>query len=123
MGLGIDGSGTYTIPRLVSLKRAKEFFWLGPITARKAADWGLINGAVPGNELDAHVNNVAAKLASIPPLNVINTKKLVNITFLNTMKQQLDIERQHQIEVAASKDFAEGVSAFFEKRKPNYIGK
>ncbi len=123
VGLGIDGSGTYTIPRLVSMKRAKEFFWLGRITAKKAADWGLINAAVPENELDALVHEIAIKLTNIPPLNVINTKKLVNITFLNTVKQQLDIERQHQIDVAGSKDFAEGVIAFFEKRKPNYIGK
>jgi 2-(1,2-epoxy-1,2-dihydrophenyl)acetyl-CoA isomerase len=123
VGLGVDGSGTYTIPRLIGQKKAKEFFWLGKISAKKAAEWGLINEALPENELDQVVDKIAARLANIPPLNVINTKKLVNKTFLNTMQTHLEEERQMQIKVAASEDFAEGVTAFFEKRKPNYKGK
>ncbi len=123
VGLSIDGSGSYTIPRMIGMKRAKEFFWLGKITAKQAAEWGLINAAVPENELDQTVDNIAAKLANVPPLNVINTKKLVNMTFMNTIKQQLDAESEIQIKVAGSEDFAEGVTAFFEKRKPNFKGK
>ena len=123
VGLSIDGSGSYTIPRMIGMKKAKQFFWLGKITAKKAEDWGLINGTASENELDQVVDEVATKLAELPSLNVINTKKLVNMTFLNTAKQQLDTERQIQIKVAASEDFAEGVTAFFEKRKPNFKGK
>jgi len=123
VGLSIDGSGSYTIPRMIGMKKAKEFFWLGKITAKKAEKWGLINKAVPKDELDQVVESVAQKLADHPPLNIINTKKLLNMTFLNTIKQQLDAERQIQMEVAASEDFAEGVTAFFEKRKPLFKGK
>lgn len=123
VGLSIDGGGTYTIPRLIGLRKAKEFFWLGRIDAKKAEEWGLINKAVPSDELDQTIEQVAQKLAEVPPLNVLNTKKLLCTTFLNTVEQQLAEERQSQIEVAGSEDFAEGVTAFFEKRKPAYKGK
>jgi 2-(1,2-epoxy-1,2-dihydrophenyl)acetyl-CoA isomerase len=123
VGLSIDGSGSYTIPRMIGMKRAKEFFWLGKITATKAQEWGLLNKSVPSAELDQVVETVAKKLASLPPLNIRNTKKLVNRTFENTITEQLATERQIQMKVAASQDFAEGVTAFFEKREPKFTGK
>ena len=123
VGLSIDGGGTCTIPRLIGVRKAKEFFWLGKIDAKKAEEWGLINKAVPIEELDQTIEQIAQKLAEVPPLNILNTKKLLCTTFLNTVEQQLADERRIQIEVAASEDFAEGVTAFFEKRKPNYTGK
>lgn len=123
VGLSCDGGGTYVIPRLIGMKHAKEFFWLGKIDAKTAEVWGLINKAVPSDQLDQMVEQVAKKLAGVPPLNVLNTKKLLNVTFLNTADAQLAEERRIQIKVAGSEDFAEGVSAFFEKRKPAYKGK
>jgi 2-(1,2-epoxy-1,2-dihydrophenyl)acetyl-CoA isomerase len=123
VGLSIDGSGSYTVPRLVGLKRAKELFWLGGIKANKAAEWGIINEAVPSHELDQIIDEIAKKCSNLPPLNVKNTKKLLNSTFLKTPEKELDDERQIQIEVAGSEDFAEGVKAFFEKRKPEFKGK
>jgi 2-(1,2-epoxy-1,2-dihydrophenyl)acetyl-CoA isomerase len=123
VGLSIDGGGTCTIPRLIGVRKAKEFFWLGKIDAKEAEEWGLINKAVPGDELDQTIEQVAQKLAEVPPLNVLNTKNLLCTTFQNTIEQQLAEERRTQIEVAASEDFAEGVTAFFEKRKPDYKGK
>ncbi len=123
VGLSIDGSGSYTIPRLIGMKKTKEFFWLGKIIAKEAEKLGLINGAVPEPDLDQFVEKIAIKLAELPPLNIINTKKLLNQTFLNNAERQLEEERQIQIKVAGSEDFAEGVTAFFEKRNPNYKGK
>jgi 2-(1,2-epoxy-1,2-dihydrophenyl)acetyl-CoA isomerase len=123
VGLSCDGGGTFVIPRLIGMKHAKEFFWLGKIDAKKAELWGLINKAIPGDQLDQTVEQVANKLAGVPPLNVLNTKKLLNVTFLNTADAQLAEERRIQIKVAGSEDFAEGVCAFFEKRKPAYKGK
>jgi len=123
VGLSIDGGGTCTIPRLIGVRKAKEFFWLGKIDAKKAEEWGLINKAIPTEELDQTIEQTAQKLAEVPPLNVLNTKKLLCTTFLNTIEEQLAVERERQIEVAGSEDFAEGVTAFFEKRKPMYHGK
>lgn len=96
---------------------------MGKIIAKEAEKLGLINGAVPEPDLDQFVEKIAIKLAGLPPLNIINTKKLLNQTFLNNAERQLEEERQIQIKVAGSEDFAEGVTAFFEKRNPNYKGK
>ena len=123
VGLSVDAGGTYLVPRLVGTHLAKEFFWLGQISAIKAEEWGIINQAVPEKELDKVVLEIAKKLANAPPLNIKNVKKLVNQTFLRSPEEQLMHERKIQIEVAGSKDFKEGVIAFFEKRKPEYTGK
>ena len=123
VGLSIDAGGTYLIPRLLGTHLAKEFFWLGKISAIKAEEWGIINQAVQENELEKVVMGIANKLANAPPLNIKNVKKLINQTFLNSPEEQLSLERKTQIEVAGSEDFKEGVLAFFDKRKPSYKGK
>jgi len=123
VGLSIDAGGSFIIPRSTSIKKTKEFIWLGPFNGIKAANLGIVNEALPSDKLDEYVYKIAEKCAKLPPLNVKNVKLLLNKTYLKSFKEQLDNEREIQIQVAGSKDFAEGVKAFFEKRKPNYIGK
>ncbi|MHA1784369.1 MAG: enoyl-CoA hydratase/isomerase family protein [Candidatus Helarchaeota archaeon] len=123
VGLSVDAGGTYSVPRLIGVHLAKEFFWLGKISAIRAEEWGVINQAVPENELDKIVENIANRLASAPPLNIMHVKKLLNKTFLQSAKEQLADERKIQIQVAGSEDFKEGVLAFFDKRKPEFKGK
>ncbi|NHI94178.1 MAG: enoyl-CoA hydratase [Candidatus Lokiarchaeota archaeon] len=123
VGLSVDAGGTYLIPRIIGTHLAKEFFWLGQISAIKAEELGIINQAVPESELNDAVNTVALKLVDAPPLNIKYVKKLMNQTHLKSPKEQLEDEREIQIKVAGSEDFKEGILAFFEKRKPNYKGR
>ncbi|MBD3226970.1 MAG: hypothetical protein GF329_02185 [Candidatus Lokiarchaeota archaeon] len=123
VGLSIDGSGSYTIPRLIGVHKAKEFFWLGQIKASEAEKLGIINKALSDEDLDEFVYEIAKKCSYLPPLNVKYTKKLLNTTFQKTAKEELEDERKIQIKVAGSDDFAEGVRAFFDKRRPKFKGK
>ncbi|MHA1146041.1 MAG: enoyl-CoA hydratase/isomerase family protein [Candidatus Helarchaeota archaeon] len=123
VGLTVDGTGTYSVPRIIGIKKAKEFFWLKKFSAIEAEEWGLINKAIPIDEIDKFVDDIAKRLANGPTLAIARSKTLLNKTFLQTIEQQGDDERTFQIEIAATDDFAEGVRAFLEKRAANFKGK
>ena len=123
IGLGPDCGGTFILPRLVGWKRAAEMMFTGDlITAQRAAEMGMINSVAADGELMSQVMAMAEKLANAPTAAIGQIKKLLEASARNDYGSQLDLERQTQIDAGRTKDFAEGVSAFLEKRPPRFVG-
>ncbi|NCO22252.1 MAG: 2-(1,2-epoxy-1,2-dihydrophenyl)acetyl-CoA isomerase [Rhodobacterales bacterium] len=124
IGLIPDAGGTYWLPRQMGAAKAMgAALFAEPITARQAADWGMIWEAVPDNEFEAHWQTRALKLANGPTLAYRNVKKSIRETYNHTLDEQLAIEAQLQGECGQSFDFKEGVLAFLEKRPARYEGR
>jgi len=123
IGTTPDGSGTYTLPRIVGMKKAMEIAMLGDrFGADEAKDMGLVNFVVPKEDLDAETDKLAARLAKGPTFAIGRTKQLLNASLNNSMETQLALEAEGFSACAASNDWVEGVTAFKEKRRPIYKG-
>lgn len=123
IGLVPDCGGTFMLPRLVGWKRATEMMFTGDlITARQAAEMGMINSVAADGELMGQVMAMAEKLAQAPTAAIGQIKKLLEASAVNDYGSQLDNERKAQIESGQTKDFTEGVQAFLEKRPPRFVG-
>jgi len=123
-GLSIDAGGSWLLPRLIGLHRAKELVLLADIiTAAEAADFGIVNRVVPDAELDQFVAGWAARLAAGPPIALAQSKELLNHSFARTMEQALDAEGVAQSYNFSTKDTYEAMKAFMEKRAPEFRGR
>lgn len=119
-----DGSGTYSLPRMVGLKKAMEIAMLGDrFDASEAHRLGLVNFVVPVADIEAETAKLAARLANGPTVAIGRTKQLLHASLNNSMEEQLAMEAENFAACAATDDWAEGVTAFGEKRKPVYKGK
>ena len=124
IGLSPDCGGTFFLPRAVGEKIATELFFTGDaVSATRAVQIGMINYAVPADQLLAEAHKMAAKLAAGPTGSIGRIKRMLNASFSNDLAQQLALEHECQIESGKSNDFKEGVAAFFEKRPPTFTGK
>ena len=124
IGLIPDSGGTWILPRLVGQARALGLTLTGePLSADQAAEWGLIWKAVDDDALDAEVDALAARLASLPPLGLAETKKMIRSTWSRTLDQELQEERNEMRRLGFTADYREGVAAFLEKRTPTFTGR
>jgi 2-(1,2-epoxy-1,2-dihydrophenyl)acetyl-CoA isomerase len=123
-GLTIDAGGSWLLPRLIGLHRAKELaFFADIISAKEAEAFGLVNRVVPAGELDAFVDDWATKLAAGPPIALAQTKDLLNNSFQVTLEQAVESEAKAQAVNGATADTAEAMKAFLEKRPPHFEGR
>ena len=123
VGLVPDSASTWVLPRLVGLGRAMDMCLTGrPVGAEEALAIGLVNQVVPAGELEDATAKVAARLASLPGKALSLTKRLLNQSFEATLEDQLEAEAFAQETAGLTDDHFEGVTAFLEKRKPQFKG-
>lgn len=124
LGLIPDSGGSWHLPRLVGQARALGLALTGePLPAEKAADWGLIWKCVDDDALDAEVDALAVKLASLPPLGLAAIKKLIRSSWSRSLDQELDLQRDEMRRLGFTEDYREGVAAFLEKRPAVFTGR
>jgi len=124
LGLIPDSGGSWHLPRLVGQARALGLALSGePLPAEKAAEWGLIWKAVDDEALDAEIDGLATKLASLPPLGLAAIKQIIRTSGSRTLDQELDLQRDEMRRLGFTEDYREGVAAFLEKRPAVFKGK
>ena len=124
IGLVPDSGGTWVLPRLVGQARAMGLALTGaPLPAETAEEWGLIWKCVDDEALDAEVDTIAQKLASLPPLGLAAIKEMIRSSWSHTLDEELNHQRNAMRRLGFTEDYREGVAAFLEKREPNFVGR
>jgi 2-(1,2-epoxy-1,2-dihydrophenyl)acetyl-CoA isomerase len=123
IGLIPDSGGTYTLPRLIGWQKASAIMLLGDkVPAQEAEKMGMIYKVFTDEEFAASAYQIALTLAQMPTKGLALTKQALNQSFNNSLQQQLQLEDELQYKAAHTHDYAEGVAAFIEKRKPTFLG-
>jgi 2-(1,2-epoxy-1,2-dihydrophenyl)acetyl-CoA isomerase len=123
-GLSLDFGGSWSLPRLIGLHRAKELALFGDmLSAQEAADLGLVNRVVPDSDLDDVASAWMSRLAAGPPHSMGLIKRQLNDSMSLTMAQSLDAEAAAQLVNFATTDSGEAFRAFREKRPPVFTGR
>lgn len=123
IGLIPDSGGTFFLPRLIGFQKASALMMLGDkVSALEALNMGMIYKIFPVGIFDEEVKSLAENLAKMPTKAIGLTKRLLNQSMTNNLEQQLALESDLQIEASSSYDYNEGVTAFVEKRKPEFKG-
>lgn len=122
-GLSVDMGGTWLLPRLVGIQKAKDLAFRGVmLSAREAHELGLVLRVVGDEDIDAEVAEYAASLAKAPPIPLMLMKQGLNQSLGWTMEQALEYEAQSQAACFQSADLVEALMAFTQKREGVYKG-
>jgi 2-(1,2-epoxy-1,2-dihydrophenyl)acetyl-CoA isomerase len=116
-----DGGGSWSLPRIVGMRRAMEILLLGErFDAQRALQLGLVNRVVPAAELPQAVTALVESLVAGPVMAIRNAKRLLRESSGRTLSAQLDAEAVSFGACAGTDDFVEGISAFLEKRPARF---
>jgi 2-(1,2-epoxy-1,2-dihydrophenyl)acetyl-CoA isomerase len=122
-GFSVDSGGSWIVPRLIGLARAKQFLYMADeLDAATALDWGLVHEVVPTTELHAAARILTDSLAARPTQALAATKRLLHESYGVSLEQAMHAETMAVELTLRSNDFKEGMSAFVEKRSPDYTG-
>jgi 2-(1,2-epoxy-1,2-dihydrophenyl)acetyl-CoA isomerase len=123
IGVSPDGASTFFLPRIVGTRRAMELILTNRVlSADEALDLGIVNQVVPEDQFDATVAKLAGKLAKGPTLAFVRARELLMASYGNDPFTQMDAEASFILAAASTNDFYEGISAFVEKRRPEFTG-
>lgn len=123
-GLSLDFGGSWLLPRLIGLHKAKELaFFADVISAEEAERFGIVNHVVPDNDLDKFVDEWAARLAAQPPLAIAMTKSMLNRSIGGSMHEALENETLSQTVNFKTEDTREAMIAFLKKTTPRFNGR
>ena len=122
-GLSIDYGGSWLLPRLIGVHKAKELAFLADvITAADAERIGIVNRVVPVDDLDRTVDEIVAQLMKMAPVALSQTKHLLDQAFSATFAEAVEAEAVAQVVNLSTADVQEAVRAFTEKRDPHFTG-
>jgi 2-(1,2-epoxy-1,2-dihydrophenyl)acetyl-CoA isomerase len=123
IGLIIDAGSSYFLPRLIGSQKAFELASTGRIVeAKECFELGLVNKVVAQNELDLTVNQMAKMYAKSATKAIGLIKKVLNQSYHSALEEMLELEAVNQDIAGKSEDFVKGVSAFLEKKLPDFLG-
>ena len=124
IGATPDGSSSYSLPRLIGLRRAMELYFTNRVlSAREALEWGLVTRVVPDAELRGAVDALARELAQGPSKAFGAAKRLLHRSTSESLETQMELEAQAIARAGHSEDFREGVTAFAAKKTPTFRGR
>jgi 2-(1,2-epoxy-1,2-dihydrophenyl)acetyl-CoA isomerase len=119
-----DGSSSYFLPRLIGLRRAMELYFTNRVlTAREAAEWGLVTRVVADAEFTTAVSALARELAAGPTRAFGGAKRLFHQATWESLETQMELEAQAIAASGRTDDFREGVTAFANKKTPTFRGR
>ncbi len=124
VGLVPDMGGIYFLSKLIGYARATELCMTGrEVLAEEAFKLGLVNKVVPDKDLEEETIQFAKKLATGPTASYVKMKDLINKITFKELEEHLTAVSQYQIQSAMTLDFKEGITAFVQKRKPEFQGR